>query len=601
MVFPIVMAASGAASAAATGLGLQLDAKSNDLTREVFLLQMRQSKRLFTAQWAQASYQYGEALAQSAQQHCEDMALSRMAVLQAEKINSQQMKLARDQDSRSYEMTYRTEVRESLRDELTTQFNRYNIVMLCDTVCLGCVYGLVVEGGPPPEVDDWILIPYLFCMGGSIMCFSVSLWFCVTIVRRLHEHTASIMERKLFSDDEVLQNAWHEEVENGLPTGPNVLHLVNQAYTRWLNRFISPLGEFSINMMISGVLMMFFCAGLLTHARYTIDFSSEAGVAIFWIAVAIATIAILLTKAREDSLERRKEGVFEKSYLDTPTIKGPMAKVKVAADELYTTRAMNLGSAKRATLYREQERAVKKIVADNMALFERAEALRKNWEFRAKQRQDVLEPLLAPVEEVDALPDDLMERVNKIISDVDEADRQTAHYVSMSSKAYDDVTKSIHQRCPTRTFGNLESMDMDGEDEGYGMKKRHLPPMPDRPIDAQHTPVSLASIRKKLGEIRLTTMIRIRNMTNEPLRLKSGVHLKAGNYIKDLEVQMVFDRYNRNHHQVGDRVVYHMFPIAEIPVRTEVVICARAAGTNWISTSGIDGELVYVNKSGTWR
>jgi hypothetical protein len=54
MVFPIVMAASGAASAGATALGLQLDAKSNDLTREVFLLQMRQSKRLFTAQWAQA-------------------------------------------------------------------------------------------------------------------------------------------------------------------------------------------------------------------------------------------------------------------------------------------------------------------------------------------------------------------------------------------------------------------------------------------------------------------------------------------------------------------------------------------------------------------
>jgi hypothetical protein len=224
------MAASGAASAGATALGLQLDAKSNDLTREVFLLQMRQSKRLFTAQWAQASYQYGEALAQSAQQHCEDMALARMAVLQAEKINSQQMKLARDQDSRSYEMTYRTEVRESLRDELTNQFNRYNIVMLCDTVCLGCVYGLVVEGGPPPEVDDWILVPYLFCMGGSIMCFSVSLWFCVTIVRRLHEHTASIMERKLFSDDEVLQNAWQEEVENGLPTGPNVLHLVKHIH-----------------------------------------------------------------------------------------------------------------------------------------------------------------------------------------------------------------------------------------------------------------------------------------------------------------------------------------------------------------------------------
>ena len=45
MVFPVVMAASGAASAGATALGLKLDQKSVDLTKEIFLLQMRQSKR----------------------------------------------------------------------------------------------------------------------------------------------------------------------------------------------------------------------------------------------------------------------------------------------------------------------------------------------------------------------------------------------------------------------------------------------------------------------------------------------------------------------------------------------------------------------------
>jgi hypothetical protein len=272
---------------------------------------MRQTKRLFTAQWAEASYRYGEAMAQAAQQHCEDMALAKTAYLQAEKINSEQVKLARDQDSRSFEMSFRTEARESLRDELTNQFNRYNIVMLCDTVSLGCVYGLVVEGAPPEGTSEWILILYLLCMGGSIMFFSVSLWFCVTIVRRLHEHTASIMERKLFSDDEQLQAAWQEELENGLPTGPNVMHLVNQAYCRWLSRFINPLGHLSVNMMILGVVMMFICAGLLTHARYTIDYDSFASASIFWVTVFIATSIIIVSKIREDALDRKKDGVCE--------------------------------------------------------------------------------------------------------------------------------------------------------------------------------------------------------------------------------------------------------------------------------------------------
>ena len=582
MVFPVVMAASGAASAGATALGLKLDQKSVDLTKEIFLLQMRQSKRLFTAQWAQSSYMYGEAMAQAAQHHFEEMALAKTSYLQTEKINSQQTKLARDQDSRAFEMSFRTEARESLRDELTNQFNRYNIVMLCDTVCLGVVYGMVVEGAPPEGTDEWMLIAYLFCMGGSIMFFSVSLWFCVTIVRRLHEHTASVMERKLFSDDEQLQAAWQEELENGLPTGPNVMHLVNQAYSRWLSRFINPLGTFSVNMMILGVVMMFVCAGLLTHARYTIVFDSVASAAIFWIFVVTATLTIVYMKIREDASERKKENVYDKSYLDAPTTKGPMAKVKLAADELFTTRAVRLGSSKRATMYRERERSENEFVPDNSALYEKAEALRRNWEFRAKQRQDVLETLTAAVEEFDALPADLLERVNKIIHDVDEADKQTARYVSMPSK-----------KALAHSQTNLERDD----DDTITSKAR---PMPDRPIDAQHTSISLTSLRKKLGEFPLTTMIRIRNLTNEPLRLKSGVHLDAGLYIKDLEVPMVFSRQNRNRHVVGERAIYRLFPINEIPGRTEVVIAARSTGNKWFPTSGIDGELVFVNKSGTW-
>ncbi|KAL3804439.1 hypothetical protein ACHAW5_008285 [Stephanodiscus triporus] len=573
------MATTAAANAGATALGLSLNQESVDITKEIFLLQMQQTKRLFTAQWAESSYRYGEAMAQAAEQHLEDMALAKTAYLQAEKINSQQMKLARDQDSRAFEMSIRTEARESLRDDLSNQFNRYNIVMLCDTVCLSLVYGFVVEGIPPEDTGEWILIPYLFFMGGSIMCFSVSLWFCVTIVRRLHEHSAAILERKLFLDDEELQDAWQEELVNGLPTGPNVIHHVNRAYSRWLSRFITPMGNFSTNTMIIGVIMMFICGGLLTHVRYTINYNSVAGVTIFWVAVFIATFTIILSKIYEDACERKKDGVYDNSYLDKPSARGPMAKVKLAEDELFTTHAARLGSSKREALYREREHSEREFVPDNSMLYEKAEALRKIRELRAKQRKDVLETLTAAGEEINILPADLMERVNKIIYDVDEADRQTARYVSMPSK-------KVQQRSQ---FLNRDANSV----------AKKLPPMLDRPIDAQHTSVSLTSLRKKLGEIPLTTIIRIRNLANEPLRLKSGAQLIAGQYVKDVEVAMISSNYSVRH-IVGQSAIYHLFPISEIPARTEVVIAARSLGNKWFPTSGIDGELVFVNKSGTW-
>ena len=92
-----------------------------------------------TADWAEASVRHGEAIMQAAQHHSESQAMATVSYYQAERLASQSIKLARDQDSRAYEMVWRAEVRESLRDELGNQNNRFNIIMLCDTVCLGCV------------------------------------------------------------------------------------------------------------------------------------------------------------------------------------------------------------------------------------------------------------------------------------------------------------------------------------------------------------------------------------------------------------------------------------------------------------------------------
>ena len=117
-------AASAAGNVGATALGIGMGKTDLELTQELFKLQMRQAKRLWTADYAESSVRHGESCMQSAQQHAEAQAMASAAYFQAEKINSQNIKLARDQDARSYELAFRSEVRESLRDELQNQNNR---------------------------------------------------------------------------------------------------------------------------------------------------------------------------------------------------------------------------------------------------------------------------------------------------------------------------------------------------------------------------------------------------------------------------------------------------------------------------------------------
>eukprot|EP01050_Picozoa_sp_SAG11_P014227 SAG11_NODE_1729_length_4365_cov_2.317628_4_plen_181_part_00 len=176
-------AASVVAGAASTAAGLGLAKSDLDLTRDLFKLQMRQTKRLWAADWAEGSWRHGEQCMQSAQQHAEGQAMAAAAYFQAERHFAKGYMQANEQDVRAFEMSWRTEVREALRDELANQNNRFNNIMLCDTVCLGCAFGLVVEGVPPESVSPILLTLYVSSVGLSICLFTISLWASIIIVR----------------------------------------------------------------------------------------------------------------------------------------------------------------------------------------------------------------------------------------------------------------------------------------------------------------------------------------------------------------------------------------------------------------------------------
>ena len=58
------------------------------------------------------------------------------------------------------------EVRDGLRDEFAYKNNRFNTLMVCDTVMLGCAFGLVSDGGLPDPVEAAVSLESLRAFTG---------------------------------------------------------------------------------------------------------------------------------------------------------------------------------------------------------------------------------------------------------------------------------------------------------------------------------------------------------------------------------------------------------------------------------------------------
>ena len=336
----------------------------------------------------------------------------------------------------------------------------------------------------------------------------------------------------------------------------------------------------SIEMLSIGVVTMFISAGILIHTVYLIDYDLFIAVPTFWTCVLITSTTMLYMKFSEDKKEKKKEDVYDVSWQDDNIkVSGPFAKIDKAAEELSSSTAAALGSIERVRSFSHQERLERDFCTKTRLLHNQVASLHKESENRAKLRDEILQLLTTAAEELDALPEELIARTNKILHSTDEADTCTANLVTMHRDNEKKTTDGeIYALSPYHISSRFDhrSTTLNGK-------------IGNHPIDAQRIPVSLVSLRRKLGEISHTTLLRLRNTSNEPLRLKSGVQLKYGKYIKSLHAS---DPHENPH-------CFHLYPGTEIPPRTEVLVAARSRG-GWLPTSGIDGKLVYTNYDETW-
>ena len=331
-------------------------------------------------------------------------------------------------------------------------------------------------------------------------------------------------------------------------------------------------------MLSFGVVTMFITAGILVHNVYLLEFDNFAAVPIFWTSVAITCITMLWMKFTEDRKEKKKEGVYDVSWQDESTrASGPFAKIDKAAEELSSSTAAALGSLERAQSFSRREKNEIDFCTKTQSLKSQVESLRNESETRAKIRKEILQLLTTATEELDALPESLIAHTNKILYSTDEADVCNANFVTTYKKS------ETAPRGGDKFY--FSSSRISNHNLPYALNGK----MGIYPIDAQRLPVSLVSLRKKLGEISHTTLLRLRNTSNQPLRLKTGVQLPGGKYVKSIHAS---DPH-------GNSLCFHLYPGSEIPPRTEVLVAARSRG-GWFPTSGIDGKIVYTNYDESW-
>mmetsp|Transcript_20628 Transcript_20628/g.43594 ORF Transcript_20628/g.43594 Transcript_20628/m.43594 type:complete len:576 (+) Transcript_20628:2-1729(+) len=337
----------------------------------------------------------------------------------------------------------------------------------------------------------------------------------------------------------------------------------------------------SIELLSIGVVTMFVTAGILIHSVFLAEYDDLFVVPIFWSCIAITSTVLLFMKFSEDRKEKKKEGVYDVSWQDESSFTtGPYAKIDKSARELSSSAAVALGSLERVESFGRQERMEREFCTKSQLLHRQAESLRRESVSRTNMRNEVLQLLTTAAEELDALPEELISRTNKILHSIDEADVRTASLVTTQLETENSQEQEkYHVGLSRVSQSNYHLLQAPPSQEKIGA----------HPIDAQRIPVSLGSLRKKLGEISHTTLLRLRNTSNEPLRLKSGVQLKEGRYIKSINA-------NDPH---GNAICFHLYPGTEIPPRTEVLVVSRSSGA-WFPTSGIAGKIIYTNYDGSW-
>ena len=350
------LSVGGSALGMATGAGGMVQAQT------MYAGAMAQTKRYFAANWAESSWRHSEALHQSERHNRDATAFSETFLAQTDKVHLREFRQAELQDMRNYLMTVNAEIREALREIVVAKAYEFNNIMLCDTVCLGCAFALVIEGIPPDGASTFALTAYMCAIALSLAMFFVSLWSAVILARRLNLYTASELAeifdvdtkraelgeirvkalqaraREAGVTEDALKKAGAQKEEGLIKQA--IIDLVEEAEdmpsregrnfmneglkTRWsqideFEKYVktevgtgSMLGKMARFAMLLGIFAIFLGASILVHMRYSLLYQVAAPWICFCSILGVSAAMIGLLEIQESVLRSSKKGVYKR-------------------------------------------------------------------------------------------------------------------------------------------------------------------------------------------------------------------------------------------------------------------------------------------------
>ena len=296
----------GGLSLAAASLSSGLAAGEITTALKVHKESFQQDKRFFYASYTEAVAHHGESYAQAQRLHAQSYALSDAAYHQADKHHRRSFQQAKLQHKIDRDIAMRAEIREGLRDEFGQKNNRYNALMVCQTVMLTCAFQLSLVDVPSAMWSLWLWV-YSAMLGAAFGLLSLSLWFNFIVTRRLNQYTAGVMQVEMHLSEEWRRKRGVDDVLDAA--------LLRDFFRKWFSRHCALLATASMHLFSCGVVSLFGAASISLHARFELRNQVKGASYPFFFVLAITTVSIFTIEARERRFTKQKLGVYSRPWV----------------------------------------------------------------------------------------------------------------------------------------------------------------------------------------------------------------------------------------------------------------------------------------------
>ena len=301
----------GSLSVAATTLPAALATKEIVTALKVHKEAFQQDKRFFYASYAEAVAHHGEAYAQAQRHHKESYALSDATYYQGDKHHRRTFQQAKLQHQVDRDIKMRAEIRAGLRDEFLQKNNRYNALMVCQTVMLTCGFNLSLVDVPGNESWSTVFWVYSGLLGLSFGLLALALWFNFIVTRRLNQYTASVLHIEMHLSPEWRKKRGVDDVLDAA--------LLRDYFRRWFGRHCQNLATASQHLFTCGVSSLFGAACISLHARIELRNQVSWASLPFLIVLGGTALALFHIEVSEVRFSKQKLGVYSRPWVGTLT------------------------------------------------------------------------------------------------------------------------------------------------------------------------------------------------------------------------------------------------------------------------------------------